>query len=140
MDAKPNYEFSSQENQELSGLVAQMSLFSWALMLGGPLVSCLGFFADSLLRVILESNSTQLTPAFMMVFLSGLVVTMLGLWLRKALQEFKSIVTTEGSDITHLMAALGQLRLFFRYGGVLAWTLVLILFLILGWYVVLQPS
>lgn len=139
MEDQPNYEFSPQENAAITGLVAQMSLFSWALLVGGPMVSGLGFFADSLLRLVLQRSTTQLTPAFLMVFLSGLVVTVLGLWLRKALQEFKSIVTTEGSDLTHLMTALGQLRLFFRYGAVLAWTLVFILFLILGWYAAYSP-
>lgn len=132
----PNYEFSSAENTKITALVRYMSLFSWACMLAGPMLAMLSFYADVLLRVVLLETQTNLTPAFLVSFLVGVVVTVLGFWLRQSTRAFHQIVVTEGSDVSHLMRALDQLRLFFRYGGFLAWMVLATAALVVAFYVV----
>ena len=134
-ESPASYEFSEQQNQVLETLIARMNLFSWALLVVGPLVAGAGFYADVLLRVTAGSSSGPFVPAFLMTFLVGGVLAMLGLWLRRSMREFRDIVTTKGSDVDHLMQALVQLRLFFQYGGVLAWTLAVIVISMIGFYV-----
>jgi hypothetical protein len=45
---------------------------------------------------------------------SGAVYLAIGLWTRKAAASFSEIVDTEGSDVDHLMGALGQLLKLYR--------------------------
>jgi hypothetical protein len=123
--ATSSYEFSEDQNVIISLLTSRMNLFSWSLVVAGPLIAGLGLFADLLLRSI--HPGAAFIPSFMVTFLVGLVVAALGLSLRKSLQEFRQIVVTQGSDLNHLMLALTQLRLFFQVGGALAWSLVAIL-------------
>jgi hypothetical protein len=141
MESTPHgYEFTAEENENFSVLVDRMGKFSWALLLGGPLVSGLSFYSDVVLRFAIATENVNVAPpVFMMSFMAGLVVTVLGIWLRSSLAAFKKIVTTEGSDLNHLMAAIHQLRLFFQYGAAMGWTLILILFMILGFYA-LRPA
>lgn len=136
MDTTPHgYEFTADENQRIDDLVKKMGMFSWSLLLGGPLVAGLSFYSDVVLRFAIATDEVNVAPpVFLMSFLAGVVVTVLGLWLRSSLAAFKNIVTTEGSDLNHLMAALHQLRLFFQYGAAMGWTLIIILLMILGFY------
>ncbi len=123
--ATSSYEFSEDQNVIISLLTAKMDMFSWSLVVAGPLIAGLGLFADLLLRSI--HPGAAFIPSFMVTFLVGLVVAALGLSLRKSLREFRQIVATEGSDLNHLMQALAQLRQFFQVGGALAWSLVAVL-------------
>jgi len=42
--------------------------------------------------------------------ISGALACVVGLWTQRASMSFKSVVQTEGQDITHLMDALDDLR------------------------------
>lgn len=118
-----NYEFSQEQNQQFQRLSQCMNSFSAALVLIGPILAGIGFYSDVSLRLSLEEASLPYIPVFLVTFMVGAVVTLLGVWLRRALKEFRDIVSTEGSDISHLMSALTQLSRFFQYGGALAWAM-----------------
>jgi type II secretory pathway component PulF len=134
-----DYEFTSDENAAFSVLAASMNVFSWALLVVGPVLAATGFYTDVLLRLTAMDSHSAFTPVFLMTFLAGVVVTVLGLWIRKAIKAIRQIVQTEGSDLSHLMTAVSQMQLFFRYGGVLAWLLVASLIGLVTWYVLHPP-
>jgi hypothetical protein len=42
--------------------------------------------------------------------ITGVVLTIIGIWTKKAASSFQLIVNTQGNDIENLMGALGELR------------------------------
>ena len=60
--------------------------------------------------------------------ISGAVYAAIGVWTRRAAASFGEIVSTEGSDVNHLMGALGELLKLYK----LQYWLVMAMLVILG--------
>jgi hypothetical protein len=121
-----HYEFTEVQNRQIGSLARKMRLVGFVavvlglvqLILGILLVVCV--FRDQLpadaLRRIPEDTLKQLPPpnqlwaVIVQAGASGLIFLLIGLWTRSAAAEFQQIVNTTGSDITHLMSALGSLH------------------------------
>src|SRR5947209_2048468 len=88
----PEYEFTAEQNRLIGDLAGKMRFVGLFLILGGAL-QCLTLFAGLLGG-----------------FFSGLVYIFLGVWTRGAAASFRQIVDTQGADVSHLMAALGELQ------------------------------
>ena len=90
-----NYEFSEPQNTQFSKLAASMTFVGTAMIV-------LGAFSG--ITIFFGSIQNILTAAFYIF---------IGIWTRNAGQAFQSIVDTEGSDISHLMSAIGNLEKLF---------------------------
>jgi len=91
-----NYEFDSNQNELIAVLAKRMTwvgrfmiAFSVLAIIGGAAT-----FADDGLNAIIQ----------------GVFIIVLAVWTLRAASAFSSITTTEGSDISNLMTALGELR------------------------------
>jgi hypothetical protein len=112
------YEFSAAQNQTIGTLARSMRVVGAFLILMG-VVELLG----AVLQLV-RTGTFQINLAWLLYFIFGA-------WTRKAARSFQLIVDTQGSDISHLMSALDNLR---KIYGFLYWFIlvVLILMLILG--------
>lgn len=93
------YEFSAQQNQLIGELGKKMGLVGLVLAALGGLsmaLSVLGLVATG------GRGAGSIVP--------GLVMLLMGVWTKKASGGFKRIVKTEGSDMQHLMDALGEMK------------------------------
>lgn len=89
----PQYEFSDAENaliRDLAGKMHFVGLFGIAL---------------GILTIAVGGLILHVGP-----ILTGTFYAVLGLWTQRASTAFKSIVDTKGSDVTHLIDALSDLR------------------------------
>jgi hypothetical protein len=86
------YEFNQGENAVFSTLASSMKFVAIALMVLGAL---------SILLVLTGDFST---------LVSGVVYIFIGIWTRSAANSIRAVVDTEGSDIMHLMNAMGDLN------------------------------
>ena len=98
-----NFEFDSGQNEVVSDLSKKMQFVGTLLLVAGVL-NLLG----GLVAMFSDAASGVST------LVSGVVYLAIGLWTRKAADSFKEIVDTEGSDVDHLMGALGQLLKLYR--------------------------
>ncbi|GMU52883.1 MAG: hypothetical protein AMXMBFR33_20290 [Candidatus Xenobia bacterium] len=120
-----NYEFNEEENKLFVSLTRNMRILSYSLFMGGALYVIYGCFL-ALQLAGTTSGLPVLFPVILSVF-AAFVIMFLGLYLKKASADFVQIVCTEGSDISHLMHGVAQLRQLFAVAAYLAWPLVLAL-------------
>jgi hypothetical protein len=92
--AEPQYEFKPQENQIIGELAAKMHFVGLFMLAVGVLVIVIGVY--------------PLVHAGPIV--TGTLASVVGLWTQRASVSLKSVVYTEGHDISHLIAALEDLR------------------------------
>ena len=112
------YEFSEVENATFTGLSKAMKLVGTvALALGALMV--IGFFA-LLMRHRIGQGTLSL--------IQGMVMVVMGIWNRDAAGPVERIVTSSGSDITHLMQAMEKMKKIFS----LTQTLLLATILLVG--------
>ena len=119
-----SYEFTAEQNQVIADLARKMlwvGIFTFligALALTGGLASAWGSRPDAAMVLILAA-------AFLLAVAA---------WTVAAARSFRRIVTTEGQDIPHTMAALTQLRRFYTlHFWLIVVYLVLIVLAILGY-------
>jgi len=115
---KNQYEFSGDEEKEITRLAENMRLLSVAFIAFGGIVLAAGI----ILFVLGGLSDQPLTPVISTG--AGMVFLFLGVWCRAASMHFDEIVQTEGGDITHLMLALDSLTNFFRWQSLLIFGLV----------------
>lgn len=104
MSTDRGYEFSDDENVQLSGLASVMTFVSrFQLLLGFVLVGAgLLMVNDSSWGVVIALVS------------QGAFNLAVALWVIRGARAFEHVVDTEGEDIPHLMSALGELRKVFN--------------------------
>jgi hypothetical protein len=119
------YEFTETQNRQIGSLARKMRLVGLVAVVLGVVDLILGLlllvyaFRDQLpadvLRRIPEDTLKQLPPpsqlwaVVVQAGATGLIFLLIGLWTRSSAAEFQQIVDTTGSDISHLMNALGAL-------------------------------
>jgi len=89
------FEFDTSQNELFGDLARKMGFVGILLVALGALAVLGGVF----------SGLKSLSNIFV-----GILYILIGLWTKNASDSFRRIVDTQGSDITNLMAALGQLR------------------------------
>jgi hypothetical protein len=87
------YEFKPQENKIIGELAARMHFVGLFLLASGLLVIGIGVVVHHYGPII-----------------SGTFFCVVGLWTQRASVSLKSVVYTEGNDISHLISALEDLR------------------------------
>jgi hypothetical protein len=87
------YEFKPQENKIIGELAAKMHFVGLFLLASGLLVIGIGVVVHHYGPII-----------------SGTLFCVVGLWTQRASVSLKSVVYTEGNDISHLISALEDLR------------------------------
>lgn len=110
MDAKPaepavQYEFGPDESKLIKGLSGSMFFVGVMTQLFG------------LLKVLAGMATNGNDRIFAIV--EGVLMLLIGGWLYRAASSFQKIVTTSGSDVSHLMAALRRLRHVFALQAVI---------------------
>jgi hypothetical protein len=88
-----DYEFSPSQSELIRGLAFRMKFVGWATLIFGLLMVAAGILTLDIAAVI---------QAAVMLVLAGFTLAAAG--------AFTKIVSTRGSDIRHLMEALGSLR------------------------------
>jgi hypothetical protein len=94
---RPQYEFDPEQNALIGSLAAKMRFVGLVLIALGVL-ALLGSAAT--FRDVRDGN----------LIIFGLLQVIIGVWTRSAASSFRQVVETKGSDITHLMDALDDLR------------------------------
>jgi hypothetical protein len=98
------YEFKPSENQIIGELAGKMHFVGLFMIATGLLVIAIGAFGINL-RQGIPATLDSLSPIF-----TGTLTCVVGLWTQRASVSFKNVVYTEGRDISHLIAALEDLR------------------------------
>ena len=90
------YEFTAPQNTVIGVLSKRMAWVAYFLIALGVLAVLGGLvtLADGGVSAVIQ----------------GPLMVIIGIWTKKAAQAFDNVVKTEGSDISNLMAALGELR------------------------------
>ena len=96
MDAAAQYEFDQGQNVLIGALAKKMLWVAYFTIGAGLLMVVAGVLSLS------EGGLAALIEAPFLVII--------GIWTKKAAASFQRVVTTEGSDVTNLMAALGELK------------------------------
>ena len=91
--SEKQYEFKPQENKIIGELAAKMHFVGLFLLASGLLVIGIG---------VIVHHYGPIT--------SGTLFCVVGLWTQRASVSLKSVVYTEGKDISHLISALEDLR------------------------------
>lgn len=117
------YEFTEAQNQELSQLHGQMRFLAYVLLLAGALVVVSG--CTMAVQLLFSDVPPVLAGTALMLGGGGLMMIFLGMMLLRAVASFRAIVETRGSDITHLMDALTELRKFFGFTAAVALLMIL---------------
>jgi hypothetical protein len=87
------YEFKASENRIIGQLAWKMNFVGLFLLANGLLIIAIGIGVFHAGPII-----------------SGTLTCVVGLWTQRASVSFRSVVDTEGHDISHLMKALDDLR------------------------------
>jgi len=95
MDAA-NYEFDSGQNELISLLAKRMKWVAWFMIVFAVVAAIMGVVT------IGGDGISSIIQAVLMLIIA--------VWTRKAALAFEGIVQTEGSDMTNLMDALGELK------------------------------
>jgi hypothetical protein len=97
--AERQYEFKPQENKIIGELAGKMHFVGLFLLAVGLLVIAIG--------VVPKDHGVGLHVG---PIISGALTALVGLWTQRASVSLKSVVYTEGNDISHLISALEDLR------------------------------
>jgi hypothetical protein len=91
--AEPQYEFKPQENKIIGELAGKMHFVGLFWLAVGVLMIGIGISVHDAGPIV-----------------SGTLACVIGLWTQRSSVSFKDVVYTEGRDISHLIAALEDLR------------------------------
>jgi hypothetical protein len=114
-----SYEFDEGQNELIGALANRMSWVANFMILLAA-IAIVGGFAT-----LRDEGAGSIGQ--------GIIVLILAVWTRKAAQSFHGIVRTEGSDVTNLMAALGELKKLYtlQYWLIIVAIAIVVLFLVL---------
>lgn len=124
------YEFDQSQNSLIRDLAQKMRFVGYFLIALGVLL---------LIGGIISVRSGEIGG-----IINGVIQILIGFWTYKAASSFQRIVDTQGSDITNLMGALGELRNLYNFQfwliliGIIFIAVALVIALILG-TVTVQP-
>jgi hypothetical protein len=124
------YEFDQSQNSLIRDLAQKMRFVGYFLIALGVLL---------LIGGIISVRSGEIGG-----IINGVIQILIGFWTHKAASSFQRIVDTQGSDITNLMGALGELRNLYSFQfwliliGIIFIAVALVIALILG-TVTVQP-
>src|SRR5262245_61914780 len=120
------YEFTEQQNQLLAGLSSKMGVVGTFLSVVGVLEVLAAVVAvaaalrsnfppDLLARIPSDVHhrlpgNSELWAFAIQGGVAGLLYLLMGIWTSSSAASFRQIVDTRGSDISHLMNALGSLN------------------------------
>jgi hypothetical protein len=120
------YEFTEQQNQLLGNLASKMAVVGTFLTVVGGLELLAAVVAvaaalrsnfppDLLARIPADVHNRLPGNSHLWAFaiqggVAGLLYLLMGTWTSSSAASFRQIVETRGSDITHLMNALGALN------------------------------
>lgn len=94
------YEFSPSQNEVIASLASYMKIVGIVSFIGGVL--------------LIVSGAVQIGKGGVAALIQGVLALVIGGLTVHASREFRQIVDTQGSDIGHLMTALGALRSLYR--------------------------
>jgi len=103
--AEAEYEFSEKHNRSFSVLARRMLTVGGAQIIVGVVYVAIG-----LLGLATGEASRAATGATI-----GVVLLLIGVWTMQASRHVDEIVSTTGSDITHLMRAVGELTRLYSF-------------------------
>ena len=118
------YEFSNQENAQISTLVQKMQRFCY-------LIGAIGVLSilNPVVTTMRDGGSLRLYAAIVV----GLVQIAIAVVIYRPIDNFSNIVNTRGDDIDELMTGMQELRNGFGVmGGLIALNLLLIIVQIVG--------
>ncbi len=123
MSNDTSFEFDESQNAVLGDLHKKMQFVGMLFLIMG------GFTILGGLGSMVSEGASGIAN-----ILSGGVYLAIGIWTRRAAASFREIVDTEGSDIDHLMSALGQLLNLYRlqYWMITVLLVVVVLSLVAG--------
>lgn len=108
-----NYEFTTEQNQILSGVAADLARAGQAILAAGILTAIyivLTFVDPRELVVVSESGHAFLVAAdYVLWVLIALVVIYVSIMVIRLAMPLKLIATTSGKDISHLMEFMQEL-------------------------------
>jgi len=114
------YEFNEEENKAIGGLSHKMKFVSIFLIIVAIL---------SIIEAIIPIANGKAELAVLGPDIIGaLVALLIGVWGINAARSFQKVVDTEGNDIAHLMAAVGNLN---KLVGIAYWLLMILIFVFL---------
>lgn len=113
-----NYEFSEQENKSFSGLYNRLNYFTILTVISGIFVAIDAY----IVLAYLNSNIGALQ-----VLGIGLFYVVLGVILRRPLDNIKNIITTKDKDISELMIVIDDFKQAFMVATVAGVVYLLIL-------------
>lgn len=119
----PQFEFQEPENALIRNLAWKMHF--------------VGLFGISigLLTIALGVLMFHIGP-----ILTGTYSALLGIWTQRASTAFKSIVDTQGKDVTHLLEALEDLKRLYTLQYWLCVLTLVVAIVALGWYFLYGPD
>lgn len=100
------FEFGSAENEVFTSLAASMRFVS-----GGSVALAAVLLLSAV--ALAASGGVRALPFALGQSVAAAVLIITGLWLRAASRSVDAIVRTEGSDVSHLMTAMGGLARMF---------------------------
>lgn len=100
------FEFGSAENEVFTSLAASMRFVS-----GGSVALAAVLLLSAV--ALAASGGVRALPFALGQSVAAAVLIITGLWLRTASRSVDAIVRTEGSDVAHLMTAMGGLARMF---------------------------
>lgn len=141
-----SYEFTKEQNDLIDSLASKMSLVGMLSVVIGivnlfsTLMLLVFVFQDRLPTEMIErippEVRSEMPPRdflwgiILQGMTMGLIFLMIGIWTRAAAAAFRGIVATSGRDITHLMAALGNLHK--KYALMYFMIMIALVFFLLG--------
>jgi len=96
VDAAAQYEFDPGQNA-LIGVLAKKMLWVAYFSIGAGLL-------------LVVAGVVSIADGGMTALIQAPFFVIIGIWTKRAAVSFQRVVTTEGSDVTNLMAALGELK------------------------------
>ncbi|HEY8077445.1 MAG TPA: hypothetical protein VIF62_25140 [Labilithrix sp.] len=126
MNESRGYEFDPKQNDVIEKLGRSMHVVGIFMFVFGVLG-----LVGSVLAIVTHQVGPQSG------FAESLVMTLFGFWTQRAGGRFTKIVKTTGNDVTHLMAALDDLR---KMYGVVRFVIVFCFVLLVAFFVVAMVS
>lgn len=116
------HEFGPEDNRVFGDLAARM-------LSVGTATTVFGVGALVVAAMQISAGTKLAGPIALALSATFLIAT--GVWSRRAGREFRLVAATQGSDHTHLMAALGNLRRLYTFHHYLALAFLAVLALVI---------
>ncbi|CAN0274305.1 unnamed protein product, partial [Phaeothamnion confervicola] len=116
---KPTYEFNDEQNATFHALASYMKVAGFLLVAFGGLQLILVTLVSMNMMAVTRGEGHPFGSLALVQMILSLAITAvygyMGAWTRKSGHDFQQVVDTHGSDITHLMDALSELRISYNW-------------------------